>query len=140
MADIKLLDWQIINYHSPVRDLSHALYSSGSKDIFDDFEKYLKLYYDEFSSFVTQLGSDPDKLYPYAILKQEWIAYSKFGFMMGIMVNKNKLTYENDIMDFVDIVEGAATVENIKKQSYDKEEFERRFVDMALHIYNLGGL
>lgn len=127
-------------YHSPVKDLSHAFYSSGSKEVLNDLDKYLNIYYEQFSFSVRKLGSDPEKVYPYSILKRDWKTYSKFGFMMGIMVNKNKLTYEDDIMDFVDVIEGVATEENLKKQVYDKEEFERRFLNMALHIYEQDAL
>ncbi|RZC37343.1 EcKinase, DUF1679, and/or APH domain containing protein [Asbolus verrucosus] len=94
--DMRLLDWQFIKIGSPVCDLSYCLYSGAPKEILDSLDTFLKIYYDNFSSFLKELGSDPEKLFPYEALKDHWKKYSRFGMSMAIIMWKVKLVEDEE--------------------------------------------
>nr|CAD7406652.1 unnamed protein product [Timema cristinae] len=66
------LDFQLSRYSSPVTDLSYFLYccTTGTvrRKVYDSF---LKTYYNSLSQFLSALGSDPSKLFPYSAFKHD---------------------------------------------------------------------
>ncbi|XP_049820603.1 uncharacterized protein LOC126264917 [Aethina tumida] len=98
LESIKLIDFQMITDSSPVYDLSCMLYTSARIEDIKNLDKYLKIYYTTFSNTVKSLGSDPEALLPYEVLKEDWKKYSKFGIQFGIMVHKLKLMDGKDML------------------------------------------
>jgi thiamine kinase-like enzyme len=62
LTDMRLLDLQFVKVGSPVCDLSYCFYSGASTADFNDLDKYLRIYYDSFSSFLTEVGADPKEI------------------------------------------------------------------------------
>ncbi|KAG5889701.1 hypothetical protein JTB14_029731 [Gonioctena quinquepunctata] len=96
IIDIRLLDFQITSAATPVYDLSYLFYCGSSTEDLKNYDNYLKIYHESLSESLKQYGCDSDKLYPIEILKQEWKQYSKFGFMMAILVWMGKLADYSD--------------------------------------------
>ncbi|CAG9835334.1 unnamed protein product [Diabrotica balteata] len=78
--DIALIDWQLLRYHSPVLDLSFTLYSVASKPEITESSVLLKYYHEELSKFLTELGNDTIRVFPYSVLMDHWRKYSLYGF------------------------------------------------------------
>ncbi|RZC42290.1 EcKinase, DUF1679, and/or APH domain containing protein [Asbolus verrucosus] len=139
-TDIRLIDWQIIKVGSPVCDLSYCLYSGASKKVFDNLNEYLKIYYDSFSSFVRELGSDPEKLFPFDALKEHWKKYSRFGMIMALTILRMKLTNKEDLIDFRDDFEMDEIVSIVAKSRFCEEDYNKRIRGLLWHMSELDAL
>ncbi|XP_022909654.2 uncharacterized protein [Onthophagus taurus] len=95
--DVKLIDWQCQRISSPLFDFSYFFYTLATKKELDNAEYYLKLYYDTLSQRIAELGSDPEKLFPYHIFRDHWRKYSKFGLCMAFSVIKIQLFEKDEI-------------------------------------------
>nr|XP_022909650.1 uncharacterized protein LOC111420836 [Onthophagus taurus] len=95
--DVKLIDWQFQKIASPLFDFSYFFYTLATKKELDNAEYYLKLYYDTLSQRIAELGSDPEKLYPYHIFRDHWRKYSKFGLCMAFFIVKAQLFEKDEI-------------------------------------------
>ncbi|XP_022920841.2 uncharacterized protein [Onthophagus taurus] len=92
-VNIKLLDWQVQRFNSPILDVSYFFYNVATKDTIKDFNKYFNLYYNTLADFLKRLGSDPKKVFPKAIYLSHWKKYAKFGLTMafgGFLMLANK--------------------------------------------------
>ena len=69
---MRFLDFQVVNFETPVYDISYFFYSNASKTDLDNHQHYLTLYYNTFSDTVKILGSDVTKLYPLDIFMDHW--------------------------------------------------------------------
>lgn len=142
VVDLKLLDWQITKVGSPVQDLSYCLYSGASLDTYERLDDLLKLYYEHFSAVLRQAGENPEEVYPFSVLKEEWKEYCKFGWTMSLMVMKIKTTEQEDKLDLVDISTSDNKIEMAKKmiRGTPSTEYDRRVRELLLHVYKIGGM
>lgn len=85
-SNIRILDFQLMRYASPLLDVMFFLFSVTTKEQRDNggFEQLLQHYHNAMSEAITDLGSDPKQLFPYSAFKQEVQKYGKFGLGMGI--------------------------------------------------------
>ncbi|XP_018566830.1 uncharacterized protein LOC108907575 [Anoplophora glabripennis] len=135
LVDLKLLDFQMFRLGSPVCDLAYCLYSGGTKAIFDDVDHFLRIYYDSLSENLREYGCDPDKIYPFQAIKNEWKVYCQLGFIVGMMVWRGKMTYEDDAVDLTDLSNNEEDLKKFFETNYDKETFQRTMRDIILHLF-----
>ncbi|XP_066259828.1 uncharacterized protein [Euwallacea similis] len=139
---VKLIDFQLAYVSTPVHDLSYFFYSGASKEDMDQVDWYLHLYYDTFSSFVKELGADPQEIYPYEALKVEWKKYSLMGLIMGIGVSVKKLLSKSgtEIHTMVHLpMEVKAEMYRQKMSQIHKEnDFKQRAREICLHAVEYG--
>ncbi|XP_060517214.1 uncharacterized protein LOC132696418 [Cylas formicarius] len=79
---VALLDFQLSRLSSPVFDLSYYLYTACSEEQLGNFEDLLHIYHSSLSESLKQLGTDPEKMFPYSTLRRHWSEYSVFGLML----------------------------------------------------------
>lgn len=125
---------------SPVYDLSCMLYTSSSIEDIRNLEKYLKIYYNSFTNTVKSLGSDPEKLLSYEVLKEDWKKYSKFGIQLSIMGHKIKLMEKKDMMKVGSDDEIWKEVAAIKLTGKNREIFKERVKPLIEDSYKNGYL
>ncbi|KAJ8926046.1 hypothetical protein NQ315_009901 [Exocentrus adspersus] len=135
LTDVRFLDFQLVREGSPCCDLSYTLYSGAPKEVLQDFEHYLQVYHDSLSDTLRAFGCDPDKLFPFRELKNDWKKYCKLGFMMGIMIWKIKYTKQSEVKDMSDIVEDKEAARQAYYTGYDKKAFNEVIGDLILHLY-----
>lgn len=76
----KIIDFQLTRCASPVLDLAFFIYACTGQELRDNHYKHLlKYYYDVLSNQITDLGSDPEKLYSWDTFMGEIKKYSYFG-------------------------------------------------------------
>lgn len=80
-----LIDWQMIRPSIPVHDLSFFFYNVASEAILNKLNSFLKVYHDELSRSMKNLGSDSEVLFPYSILERQWKEQGKFGYVMAFV-------------------------------------------------------
>lgn len=136
------MDWQLVKTGSPVQDLSYCLYSGASLDTFERLDDLLKVYYDNFSSVLRQCGENPEEVYPFTTLKEEWKKHCKFGWATSLMVLKIKTTAQQDKIDLADVSISDNQIEMAKKIVHGTpcEEYDRRVRELLLHVYKIGGM
>ncbi|GJQ72692.1 hypothetical protein Trydic_g1349 [Trypoxylus dichotomus] len=100
--DIMLVDWQCITRASPVHDIGALFYAVSSEETIDNYKHYLKVYHDELSTRIRELGSDPDKLYPFSIFKKEWRTYGLYSSGVAIVLLRGMLVEKGDLTDNVE--------------------------------------
>ncbi|KAJ8926033.1 hypothetical protein NQ315_009888 [Exocentrus adspersus] len=137
VMDIRFIDFQMSKVGSPCCDLSYCLYSGASKEVLQDFHHYLQVYHDSLSRTLRAFGCDPDRLYPFQELKNDWKKYCKLGMLMGLSVWKLKYTDQSQIRDLTDIAEEKDNAGQSPKSDpeYDKEAFKKVSRDLILHMY-----
>jgi hypothetical protein len=105
-VELRLLDWQIMRYCSPVCDLMYYLFSCTVKTLRDShYESFLDVYYKSLSSFLARLGSDPAKVFPRSVLDEHLKKFGKFGLAMAIMVLPIFTSNPEDTPDMDEIAE-----------------------------------
>ena len=137
---MRLIDFQVLRAGSPVCDLSYCLYSGASKKIFDNLNDYLKIYYNSFSSFVKSLGSDPEKLFPFEALEDQWKKYAKFDMMVSLSIIRMKLINTEDVVDLTDDLEVDQFADALAKQKFDEETYRKRTRELLWHMSEVDAL
>ncbi|KRT83015.1 phosphotransferase [Oryctes borbonicus] len=100
--DIMLVDWQCITRASPVHDIGALFYAVASKEVINNYRYYLKVYYDELSRRIRELGSNPEILYPFSILEKEWKIYGTYSIGLAIVLLRGMLAEKEDLTDNVE--------------------------------------
>ncbi|KAJ8926031.1 hypothetical protein NQ315_009886, partial [Exocentrus adspersus] len=136
VTDVRFLDFQLTKEGSPCCDLSYCLYSGASKEILDDFYYYLQIYHDSLSETLRAFGCNPDELFPFKELKNDWKKYCKLGVFMALVVWKIKLTHQSEVKDIADLVEEKTKGKQVTPPGYDKEAYEKISRDLILHLYD----
>ncbi|XP_022125350.2 uncharacterized protein LOC111000272 [Pieris rapae] len=78
--DAKMIDFQLARCASPVLDLSFAIYACTDQNLREKhYDALLKDYYDVLSKQISEMGSDPKKVYPWSTFMEEVKKYSYFG-------------------------------------------------------------
>lgn len=92
-----LLDFQTVNYASPVCDISYFLFTCTDKDFRDQhYDNVIKIYYYNLCSHLTDLGCDPEKFLPFYILEAELKRYSVVGLYLSILALMTMLRDEDE--------------------------------------------
>lgn len=105
-VDIRLLDWQICRYASPVLDLMYYIFTSSTKAFRDQhYEALLNTYHQTLSSFLQRLGSDPEKLFPRTALDEQLQSFGRFGLLMAVMLLPVMTTKSEDVPDLEEMAE-----------------------------------
>ncbi|XP_050298073.1 uncharacterized protein LOC126737286 isoform X2 [Anthonomus grandis grandis] len=91
VEDIKLIDFQLARDGSPIHDLAYFFYSGAAKEDLYRIDEYLKIYHETFSNILKALGEDPEELFPFEALLNEWKENALLGVFLGIYLWQVKL-------------------------------------------------
>lgn len=93
-------------------DFAYFFYTCAPKSLLDQIDKFLEIYHESLSSFMKELGSDPEKIFPLSDLKEHWRKYSLFGMVMANTLLRFLLREEDEEVSITD--EGFANAKNEK--------------------------
>lgn len=123
IEDIKLIDFQMSLLGSPVHDLSYTFYSGASKEALDNLEELLKIYHTTLSEHLKHYGLNAEKVYPFAVMKEEWRKYCSFGFIMGMLIWGAKNIEDGHVPDLNEVIDDKNKLQNynikIDHKNYD---------------------
>ncbi|XP_018568334.1 uncharacterized protein LOC108908703 [Anoplophora glabripennis] len=129
---ICLLDWQLSKTGSPVLDLAYFFFACGSKDIFYDYKKYLKIYHETVSENLKQLSCDPEKIFPYTLLEHHWKMYAKFGLYIALIVITVMLSEENEVKTLKDAAKNNESIfETFNYDGINVNDYNKRILDIV---------
>ncbi|XP_037052174.1 uncharacterized protein LOC119085779 [Bradysia coprophila] len=105
---LRFVDFQLLRLASPVLDITYYICSSTTQEIHQRFNDLLKIYYDALATFLTKMGSDPNKLFTFNDLQDQFRQFGKYGLIFtpilaGVMVSESK-----DIIDMDSIKQDTA--------------------------------
>lgn len=129
-----LIDWQVIQPASPIYDISYFFLAIASEDALNKTNEYLKIYHEELSKQIKVLGSDPEKLYPFQILMDEWKKYCKYGFSIAFMLVKAMLSSSDEALDLESMNLGEEQVKNLYPKYEKQDEYLRRMRVLANYM------
>ncbi|KAI4466585.1 hypothetical protein MML48_2g00002815 [Holotrichia oblita] len=134
-TDIMLIDWQLLRQALPVFDISYFFYTIASEEALNNLDNYLRIYHKELCKRMRDLGSDPDILYPFKILQQDWKQHGKYGFAMSFMLIRMMLSATDEVvsMEGVDF-DNAEDCERMYPKIKNEDEFIRRMKILAEHV------
>lgn len=127
---MRFVDFQISRLGSPILDFAYFFYTSSPKNIMANVDKYLEIYHGSFSSFLTELGSDPEKLFSLSLLKEHWRKYSQFGLVMSVVLFTFMLKGDGEPVSITENEFYKAFVTPIKNQ----ELCDQRAIDVIAHF------
>ncbi|KAK5642412.1 hypothetical protein RI129_008579 [Pyrocoelia pectoralis] len=103
-TELCLLDWQIARLGSPALDILFFIFVCTEKELRDHYyTRLIEEYYQSLSSFLRQLGSDPQVLFPYEILLQHLTQSSEFGLFNAIWVLALIMRENDDVPDMFNV-------------------------------------
>uniref|UniRef100_A0A182N5A7 CHK domain-containing protein n=1 Tax=Anopheles dirus TaxID=7168 RepID=A0A182N5A7_9DIPT len=140
---MRMIDFQLARYSSPVLDISFFLYSCTSQALRDaHYQELLDAYYGGLAEMLRDLGSDPDVIFPYTELQKELKQYARFGVGMGIESIPFSLLDESEVPDLDKITgDEAVPIEKIWILRPLKNQAGRlRLTDMFRHATDMGYL
>ncbi|XP_057665831.1 uncharacterized protein LOC130899708 [Diorhabda carinulata] len=129
LEDMKMIDFQISNVGSVVHDLSYCLYAGGSKEIFDNFNHYLKIYHESLSD--TCLKFSCPNFISLDELKEEWKNYGRCGFILGIILIDIKLSENVSLDDMAKMNDEG--VQNFSQD--DAQTIKRKLLELVNHMF-----
>ncbi|KAJ8957799.1 hypothetical protein NQ314_006474 [Rhamnusium bicolor] len=130
---VAILDWQMSSLRSPVFDISYLVYSTGSGVELEKFDELLEFYYDSFSNFLKELGSNAEEIFPYSSLKEHWRKYALFGLLMAILCLPIILCDKEDVVAFEDLKEDQNFSEMITFNVKEKDLCYQRIKNIVSH-------
>ncbi|XP_026830633.1 uncharacterized protein LOC105274771 [Ooceraea biroi] len=85
--DLRFLDFQLCRYASPVLDLVYILFCCCTQETRSKYyDQLIHEYYETLSKYLRKCGYDPDILFPYEALSQQFIKFGKFAAGMALYV------------------------------------------------------
>lgn len=84
---------------SPAIDPIICLYTCASKNELQHFDELLRDYYNSFARHLRKLGGDPDELYSFDHLLDDWRKYAKYALILLPTILKVSLCCVHDCPD-----------------------------------------
>lgn len=130
-TDHRFIDFQVTRVHSPAFDLAYFFYTSAPKRIMDKVDTYLGIYYDSLSDFLRQLGSDPEKVFPFEIFMKHWRQFRRFGLTMSLFGFRFILSEEDEV---ITLSKNDDYIESFQQEMKNQKEQDRRVTDIVKHF------
>lgn len=129
-----MIDWQFSNYNSPAFDVFFYLFSQTDKALRDKYyHRLIKMYHDTLSHTIRRLGSDPNKLFPFDVMIENFKLFGEYVYLVMPITIDQVLADPNNMMSMDDVV----SINNRQQdETTDKEVDIFKFDDKLLEIYH----
>ncbi|XP_062552390.1 uncharacterized protein LOC134217611 [Armigeres subalbatus] len=86
-TDIRLIDWQLCRYGSPVLDLMYFIFTSTDAQLrAEHYEAWLNTYYESLAEYLKQLDGDAERQFPKVAFEQQLKRFGRFGLLISFLV------------------------------------------------------
>ncbi|XP_044727925.1 uncharacterized protein LOC123291641 [Chrysoperla carnea] len=93
-----LIDWQISNINSPIKDVSYFLYQSTDPNLLtENFSKLMDYYYEQLTECIEKCHLSIETVYPYDIFEKHLKRYMRHGVHYMIITGALHLSNEDEI-------------------------------------------
>lgn len=129
----------MVHFASPSLDLHYNIFLSTDKQLRDaHYDDLLRLYYDQLSTNIRRMGSDPDALYSYDNFLEGLKACGNFAYLPipnMLLLSIVRADELGDIKNFTESTESSA-VQNLSPAS--ELEYKTRLTDIVNDLERLG--
>lgn len=130
---IKIIDFQLARCASFALDFMFFIYSCTSQELREaHFEEIFEAYHASAADLIRDLGSDPEKIYPIADVRQELTDFGRFGCGMGIESLPMSMMEDEDVADLDAITKSDPVLTDVWKIYPFKEEAKRKRIAECL--------
>ncbi|CAB3226318.1 unnamed protein product [Arctia plantaginis] len=138
--DAKMVDFQMLRFGTPVLDLSVMIYTCTDQELRDkNYDELLHFYHDTLSSQIEDLGSDPQKIYPWPVFMEEIKKYSYFGLGYSFDTTPFTVLAPEDAVDLeLEGEEGKDIVDVWKVPDFKTKEGRLREANNVKHCVGRG--
>ncbi|KAF2904037.1 hypothetical protein ILUMI_02134 [Ignelater luminosus] len=138
-SEVCLLDWQLARAGSPALDLAYFIFTCTDKPLRDQYYDHLiQEYHKSLSSFLRELGSDPDKLFPFEVLQEHLKKFCVFGMYMAIMILYMMNSEVEEIPDIHNITDSEECFEEWKYETKNIQKYYARMRGVVLDFIKFG--
>ncbi|XP_050070020.1 uncharacterized oxidoreductase dhs-27-like [Anopheles maculipalpis] len=84
---IKLIDWQLSRYGSPVLDLVYFIFNCTDEELRShSYQQLLAIYYNSLSEHLHNLGGNVERQFPRSAFREQLKKFGRYGLVMSMMV------------------------------------------------------
>nr|XP_049462801.1 uncharacterized protein LOC125906714 [Anopheles coluzzii] len=106
-SNIKLIDWQLSRYGSPVLDLVYFIFNCTDEEMRShSYQRLLSIYYHSLSEHLHNLGGDVERQYPRIAFREQLKKFGRYGLVMSMMVLPIICTPNDELPDTDTAMEG----------------------------------
>ncbi|KAL3288019.1 hypothetical protein HHI36_002471 [Cryptolaemus montrouzieri] len=125
-----LLDWQLSSRGSPLRDIAYFFYACSSKECFDTYITYLRIYHESASNILQKFDLNIEDIMTFDELQEQWKYHANFGMYMALLIIKIMLAEQEEAPDLKELVEDEANENMLALFNFNianVEEYRNRF-------------
>ena len=140
---MKMLDFQVCRYASPALDVSYILLSSTDRNTRELYQaSLLQSYHRSLCDFLIELGSDPEKIFPFAALENQLKKYARFGLWLTLFNLPHTLDEGDNLegSDIHDEAEGQVQTAINAVYSRKSQQCQERILDAIKYVVDNGYL
>ncbi|XP_053948125.1 uncharacterized protein LOC128856802 [Anastrepha ludens] len=142
---LRLLDWQLLRYSSPVTDLMYFLFTCTSKEFRRVYyDEVLNVYYEELVKHIYRLGSNPSKLFPREKFNEELNRRGAVALLFAMIVLPIITIKSEDVPNLEELSERVETGEfiNLKESGLlckgNVDTYGKRMRDVVIDCIDFG--
>ncbi|KAH8409100.1 hypothetical protein KR009_006842 [Drosophila setifemur] len=139
LEDVRLIDWQLMRYASPVTDLAYFLFTCTSRTFRQrHMRDMLEEYHAELGQHLTRLGERVDQVLPKSAFEEQVATKSAVGLLLAMMVLPIVTMQGQDVPDLQAISERieAGTTTDLRGAGFlgegNEAPFRRRMREVIL--------
>ncbi|XP_053657727.1 uncharacterized oxidoreductase dhs-27-like [Anopheles marshallii] len=97
---IKLIDWQLSRYGSPVLDLVYFIFNCTDEELrAHSYQRLLSIYYNSLSEHLHNLGGNVERQFPRSAFRDQLKQFGRYGFLLSMMVMPIICTPNDELPD-----------------------------------------
>ncbi|CAH1101893.1 unnamed protein product [Psylliodes chrysocephalus] len=112
-SSLRIVDWQISSENSPAFDFCYFFLIHSTKEVLDDYQSYMKLYYESFSQHLKSFDCDPNEVFPYARFEKHVNRYMLYGMFISFVIMRIMICDSDEAPDFSQLAEGEAFLDSL---------------------------
>ncbi|XP_030382077.1 uncharacterized protein LOC115629698 [Scaptodrosophila lebanonensis] len=139
VSNVRLIDWQLMRYASPVTDLAYFFFTCTTHEFrVQHFERMLDVYYEELTLHLTRLGANGSELFPRREFEAQLHEKFAVGLLLAMMVLPIVTMRGDDVPDLQAISEHieAGNTTNLEEVGFlgtgNEAEYNRRMRGVIL--------
>lgn len=137
VSDVRLIDWQMVQYCTPIVDLSHFLFLATEKPLRDKhFDDLLKVYHGSLSELLTEFGLEVNEIFSYNDMEEQLKRFAIYALVLAPFFLPMLVALPEDIPNLDDFKEGSK-IEYGNNENSNKA-FEVRMRDLIVDMQERG--
>uniref|UniRef100_A0A182TQB9 CHK kinase-like domain-containing protein n=1 Tax=Anopheles melas TaxID=34690 RepID=A0A182TQB9_9DIPT len=106
-SKIKLIDWQLSRYGSPVLDLVYFIFNCTDEEMRShSYQRLLSIYYHSLSEHLHNLGGDVERQYPRIAFREQLNKFGRYGLLIAMLIMPMICTPNDELPDTNKAMEG----------------------------------